>query len=85
MNIIDINGKKRTIKDNLKIITDTRTNHVGRISHENIDGELVAINNDHVVEVEEKFVEATIVGENRVWKEWYPLKEFEELNPNINI
>ena len=85
MQIIDINGKKRTAKDNLKIIIDKRSNDCGQIFHENIDGELVAKKEMSIVDVEEKFVEVVIIGRNREWIEWYPLKQFEEMNPEIRI
>jgi len=33
-----------------------------------------------------KFVEAHIVGRTgRKWVEWYPLKKFKKLNPNIKL
>lgn len=83
--IIDINGKERHVKNNLKIITDTRSNEVGKVFHENIDGELVSQKEMTIVDVEEQFVEATIIGKNREWVEWYPLKLFEEMNPEIKI
>ena len=85
MEIIDINGKKRTIKDSYKIITDKRSNECGQIYHENIEGELISKKEISIVEIEEKFVEVTIIGKNRTWIEWYPLKQFEELNPDIRI
>ena len=85
MKIIDINGKERTVKNNLKIIIDKRSNDCGQVFHENIDGELVAKKEMSIVDVEEKFVEATIIGRSREWVEWYPLKQFEEMNPEIKL
>ena len=85
MEIIDINGKKRNIKDDIKIIIDKRQNNVSKISHENIDGELVATEDVHSVEVEEKFIEVNIIGNNREWVEWYPLEKFEKMNPDIKV
>ena len=85
MKIIDINGKERNIKDDFKIVTDIRSNEVGKVFHENVDGELVKKTDMKVVDVEEKFVEVIIIGKNRQWVEWYPLEEFEKLNPGIGI
>ena len=85
MQITDINGKLRTIKDLPKLIIDTRQNEVNKVSYENIDGELATINNPHIVEVNEKFVEVIIIGRNREWVEWYPLQQFEERNPHITF
>lgn len=85
MKIIDINGKKRTIQDNIKIIIDSRSNEVGRVFHENVDGELVAKKEVSIVDVEEQFVEVNIIGKTRKWVEWYPLKEFKEMNPEIKV
>ena len=85
MKIIDINGEERTILDNPKIITDIRKNDCGKISHENVDGELKHFNNVTEVTVEEKFVEVTIVGNKRNWVEWYPLEKFEKMNPGIQV
>ncbi len=83
MKIIDINGKQRTVKNNIKVITDTRKNVVGQVCHENVNGELVTTKEMSEVEVNEKFVEVTIIGRNREWVEWYPLEKFEGLNSDI--
>lgn len=32
-----------------------------------------------------KYVEYTVIGKNRKWKNFMSLKEFKKLNPNINI
>lgn len=34
-------------------------------------------------EVTEPYVEVMIVGKNREWVEWWPLKEFEKSNPKF--
>ncbi|RKZ35506.1 MAG: hypothetical protein DRQ49_19325 [Gammaproteobacteria bacterium] len=83
MLIKDINNKERTVYDDLKIIIDKRSNECGQIFHENVDGELQAMQEVSVVNVEEQFVEYTIIGRNREWIEWCPLKDFERLNPDI--
>ncbi len=85
MKIIDINNKERIIKDNFKIITDKRSNECGQVFHENIKGELVAKTEISLVDVEEKFVEVTIIGKMREWVEWYPLEAFEKMNPEIKV
>ena len=85
MKIIDVNGKERTVKDDIKIIIDKKQNDVNQISNENVDGELVAVDNISTVEVETKFVEVNIIGKNSEWREWYPLEQFEEMNPEIRL
>ena len=32
-----------------------------------------------------QYVEFTIIGNNRQWKDFMPLKDFKRLNPEINI
>ena len=55
------------------------------VFHENIDGELVAKKEMSIVDVEEKFVEAIVIGRRGEWIEWYSLKQFQEMNPGIRI
>ena len=31
------------------------------------------------------YVEFTVVGKNRQWKNFMPLKDFQKLNPNVSI
>jgi len=85
MQIIDINGTERTIKELPTIITHIRKNEVGKVFHENVDGKLVTKKDMREVEVEEKFIQVIIVGKNREWKEWYPLEKFEKMNPRITL
>jgi len=37
--------------------------------------------------VDEEYVEVEIVGQHRkgTWKEWYPLKKFVKMNPNVKL
>jgi len=84
MKIIDVNGKEREAKD-LEIVTHNRSNSVTVVKKENIDGELVDVSEDKIVDVEEKYMKVTIVGNKSNWTEWYPLKKFEELNPEVHI
>lgn len=32
-----------------------------------------------------QYVEFTVIGNNRQWKDFMPLKDFKKLNPKINI
>jgi len=81
--IIDINGKERNIKDNFKVVTYNRKNDVTTNTFENVDGELITTPEVTEVEVDEKYLEVTIIGKNREWTEWYPLGVFEKLNPEF--
>ena len=53
-------------------------NTIKRIRHQirdAISGELIG----------EDYVEVTVVGRFRNWKQFYPLKEFKRVNPNIKV
>lgn len=69
MIITDTEGKERRIKDDLKVVV-----------HNNMN----ALNPEEIAEQIE-YVEVTIIGKNRQWKNWYPLDEFKRLNPDIEI
>ncbi len=85
MKIIDLNDKEREAKS-LKIITHIRTSDCAKMFHENVEGELKESGTMHETTVEEKYVEANIIGKSkREWIEWYQLALFEEKNPNIKI
>ena len=32
-----------------------------------------------------EYIEVVIIGKTRTWKEFYPLEDFERLNPNVVI
>jgi len=85
LTIIDVNGKQRVVKSNLKIVTHNRQNCAIEFKNENIDGELVKVPEEVNIETDEKFIEVVIVGKSREWVEWYPLKDFERHNPSIKI
>jgi len=85
LTIIDVNGKQRVVKSNLKIVTHDRQNYATEFKNENIDGELVKVPEEVSIETNEKFVEVVVVGKSREWVEWYPLKDFEKHNPDIKI
>jgi len=85
LRIIDINGKHRTVKDNLRVITHNRKNDTVAYKLENIDGELVQTPEILEIESDEKFIEVVVVGKNREWVEWYPLEIFEKMNPEIKV
>jgi len=68
--IKDVNGREKLILANSLRVID----------HEVRD----AI---HGGTITEKYVEVVVVGRHRntKWKEWYPLKKFLEMNPNITL
>ena len=72
MKIIDVNGKEKEA-ESIKII-DHEVPIVGPNTKE---GEMKTV----------KYVEVSIRGKHRdsTWKEWYPLKNFKEMNPNIKV
>lgn len=84
MKIIDINKKEREVKS-IKIITHKRSNDLISYKQENIDGELKFLGEQQIVDSEEKFVEAIILGKNTEWIEWYPLELFEKMNPTVEL
>lgn len=81
MQIIDINGVERTIKAFPTVVVHVRKDVGMTQTFENVDGELVTTDNQHLTEVEEKYAEVKIMGNRSEWTEWYPLKKFEEMNP----
>ena len=85
MIIKDVNGKERTIQDNLKVVSYNRKNDVTAFTPTNIEGELVQVPEVLEVESDERFVEVEIIGKRRKWTEWYPLEIFERMNPEIKV
>lgn len=85
MIIKDINGNSRQVKKIKKVFYD-RNDVCVEFKNENIDGELVKVGKQALTETTETYVEVIIVGKTgREWKEWYPLEEFEKLNPGILV
>jgi len=82
--IIDINGKERRIKDNVKVIDHVLNSDCLVVKKENDQGELIEVKEKMETEKTEKFVEVEIEGKKRTWKEWYPLKDFKQFNPGFN-
>ena len=71
-------------RENMKIIdingAEREVISVKKIKHKITD----IVNGTDIIE---DYVEVEIVGVNteRTWKEWYPIKEFQEKNPEVNI
>lgn len=65
MEVIDLNGKKRTLSSIKKII------------HQVPDRDGNPVNTE--------YVEVTIEGRTRTWSEWWPLPQFQKLNPEIKV
>lgn len=85
MLINDINGYEREVKS-IKQVDFDRKNDCIVFKNENRDGELIKVGQQEIVETTEKYIEAEIIGKTgRIWKEWYPLKDFEKLNPEVVI
>lgn len=71
MKIIDCNGKERTAKS-VKVIAHEYRNAIS--------------DSDNEVLGETDYAEVVIIGKTkREWTEWYPLNEFKENNPDIEI
>ncbi|NOR85397.1 hypothetical protein GQ473_04710 [archaeon] len=84
IHFIDINNTARNA-EYLKIITCSRSDNSTIVKYDNVDGELIEVNVEQIAETEESFVEAEIIGRNNNWIEWYPLEQFEKLNPTIEL
>lgn len=68
--IIDCNGKERNAKS-VKVIQ-----HEFRNALTDSDNEVLG---------ELEYAEVVIIGKSREWTEWYPLDEFREKNPDLEI
>ena len=83
MIIKDINGYTKNAKTIQQINFD-RKNECIVFKSENRDGELIKVGEQQLVESVEKYIVVDIIGKTgREWKEYYPLHDFERLNPGV--
>jgi len=85
MIIKDLNNDEKNIKS-IKQVDFDRKNDCIVYKNINVDGELITVGEQEIVETTEKYIEVEVIGKNGgTWTEWYQLEKFEELNPGVEV